>query len=249
MNFELLDRLRPDYFIDLDLNNRILSVDHELLTQVNPNSSTPSFNLPVSEFFNQFNKSNYSHYTNEFISNMSYFIENKTHALIILNSNLIKKTQSKGIFLFIVCAKRTDEGVKLEFFNLIYVTELISKFLSYELWQSFKTMIEENRHCFINQQLFLAYQAILPLFLLTNTSEVNIQAKPKWNELGELLFYFNPYSKNKQILSTSGRNLMSDGLPRSENEIVGQMSLGLKPKSQKLIHGNQLTRNHILILN
>ena len=251
MNFDILKKLRPDYCIELDQQSKVLSIDNELLKQVNPHPQIiPTFDIPINDFFLQFNKNQLSnYYPDEFINNMSFFIANKNHALVLLNSNILKETQTKGLYLFILTVNRTSSGIKLEFFNLLSLTDLVSKFFSYDLWNTFKEMVAENNHCFVNQQLYMAYQAILPLFLLTNTNEMNIQAKPKWNELGELLFYFNPYCKNKKLSSTSGRNVMSDGLIRSENEIAGLLSLGLGSKNQKLIHGNQLTNNQLLILN
>ncbi len=249
MHFDLLERLRPDHCIQLDANNRVLAIDNELLNQVNPNPRVaPVFGIPINEFFYQFNKKDKaSHYSKEFISGISSFVTNKNHALVLLNSTMLK--QSNGLYVFIISAKRRNKGVILEFFNLLHLTDLVSKFFSFELWQTFKKTISRNNNMLVTRQLYMAYQAILPLFLLTNTNEINIQAKPKWNELGEALFYFNPYSKNKKLSSTSGRNLMSDGLFRSENEVATRLSARFHQESLKLIRGNQLNKNQIIILN
>ncbi|MCC2624359.1 MAG: hypothetical protein K0R14_232 [Burkholderiales bacterium] len=249
MHFDLLERLKPDYCIELDADNRVISIDHELLKQVNPHPRIkPSFGIPINEFFYQFNdKSHTNYYSKEFISGISSFVTNKNHALVLLNSNILK--QREGLYLFIISAKRKDKGVILEFFNLLHLTDLVSKFFSFELWQTFKNTVKQNNNSIVSRHLYMAYQAILPLFLLTNTNEINIQAKPKWNELGELLFYFNPYSKNKKLSSTSGRNLISDGLFRSENDVASGLSWRFNKESLKLIRGNQLDKNQIIILN
>jgi hypothetical protein len=250
MSFELLNRLRPDHVIELDLNNYVLSIDKELLEQINPEKISIIFNIPCGEFFNQFNKNRELYqYTEEFINKISLLISQKNHALMLLNSNLLKNTQTKGLYLFIIKIRRNEDGIILEFYNLLDLSNLVINLFSIDLWRTLKRVVSENNHCFVNQQLYLAYEAILPLFLLTNTSEVNLQSKPKWHELGEVLYYFNPYSKNKKISSTSGRNLMSDGLVRSANELAHQFTLGLTAKNQKLIPGNLLTNNQIIILN
>lgn len=249
MYFDLLEKLRPDYCIELDAHNRVLSIDNELLNQVNPFPQVkPLFGIPINEFFYQFNiDKQAAYYSKEFITGISSFITNKNHALVLLNSSILKQTQ--GLYLFIISVKRRSKGIIIEFFNLLHLTDLVNKFFSFELWQTFKKTVTRNNNAFVSQQLYMAYQAILPLFLLTNTNELNIQAKPKWNELGELLFYFNPYSKNKKISSTSGRNLMNDGLVRSEHDLASQLDLRFNSKSLKLIHGNQLNKNQIIILN
>ena len=79
MNFDILKKLRPDYCIELDQQSKVLSIDNELLKQVNPHPQIiPTFDIPINDFFLQFNKNQLSnYYPDEFINNMSFFIANK----------------------------------------------------------------------------------------------------------------------------------------------------------------------------
>ena len=175
---------------------------------------------------------------------MGFIQRLQKHAFVLLNSHPLKQTQTKGLFMFIVKTRITKTHIYLEFFNLIDLAKLVKELFSYDLWDKFKHMIAKSNHCFVNQQLYLAYQALLSFFLLTNSNEVNLQAKPKWNELGELLFYFNPYCKNKTLSTTSGRNLISEGILRSEGEISS-----LNNTVDNLILGNTLTKHQVFVIN
>lgn len=244
MNFELLKKLRPDHIIKFDPStHNILSISQEFSQQFNISISEIDSNMPLSEFILQVNEGSYCE---NFMNCLIDFIklEQDAYGLMLLNERNFNNKPIQGVYLFLV--RLNTESRQLELFNLIKLSNLVSEFFSLNVWGQFKSLITENNKHFIDQHMFLAYKSILPLFLLTNVSEHNLQAKPKY-ELGELLFYFNPYSKNKKISSTSARNILSEGLSRS--------SYGTKSKkviteqlNKELIIGNILTHNHFITL-
>ena len=247
MKFDLLKKIKPDHVIRLDPKNYYVK-------WVSPDVSEILFirkvnlNVPLDEIITGVNDQQY--FTSEFMANLHIFVQTKKEniALIILNSGYIKNKQTRGLLVYLVRLNCDDENnLELEFFNLISLSNLVTDLFSHNIWHKFKNAIVSNRHNFISQQLWLAYRSILPLFLLTNTSEVNMQAKPKY-ELGDLLFYFNSYTKNKLISPSSGRNILTECLARSEDKLSESVRVNTK-NQQNLILGSSIVKNQFIILN
>ena len=204
--------------------------------------------MPLDEIIN--NSNNQQYFNREFVSSLVEFIHNKKEpvGLMLLNSGYISNKQVRGLVVYLVRLNRDNENyIELEFFNLISLTNMITGLFSNSIWDKFKNAIISNRHNFISRQLWLAYKAFLPFFILTNSSELNIQAKSKY-EFGELLFYFNAYTRNQQISSSSGRNILTECLARSEDKLTESNKVDIKMNPDILL-GNTLIHNQFIILN
>lgn len=246
MQFDLLKKIRPDHYIHISHSNHcVINASSSISNLLQLNDVM--LNLPLDEIINN---SNNQYFNWEFISNLMGFTHNKKDAvaLMLLNSGYISNKQIRGLVVYLVRLNHDNENyIELEFFNLISLTNMITGLFSNNIWDKFKNAIATNRHNFISRQLWLAYKAFLPFFILTNSSELNIQAKSKY-EFGELLFYFNSYTRNQQISSSSGRNILTECLARSEVKLTESYKVDIKMNPDVLL-GNSLIHNQFIILN
>ena len=114
------------------------------------------------------------------------------------------------------------------------------------MWASFKNFIAKNKHDFINQQMYLAYESLSAFFLLSNAKFKNFQSKILYQEIGELLFYFDQRNihKNKSMCPSTGRNNINGAIERSKNKLYNH-----EYRSRELIPQNSFRSNRIIILN
>ena len=247
MKYENLDILRPDHQIILHSNSKIKSITTELLEQLQIKNGQIIIDVPIQDLVAQINTT--KSYTQEFIDSIGKFIENspkyKKTGLLLLNSH-INTSQIKGMYVYVVRVILTETSKIIEFYNVIKLANIFNSIVSENLWSKFSGLIEQNANNFGSQQMFIAYETLKNLFLFAKLTPNNTLTKLQY-DFGDLLFYFNPYNKNKIKSTSSGRNAISKCLANSEYAAQPALMKGLKIANDAII-GNYLLTNQFIVL-
>lgn len=151
------------------------------------------------------------------------------------------------MYLYLFRVHQKEDTIVFEFYNLIKLCNFMKQIFSNQLWDTFKSTIENNSKNFASQQLYLAYESLAGLFLMTNLSKMSVAHLKTQYEFGDLLFYFNPYSRNKEKKPNSARSTINRSIARSEDEIKPRMMAGLKIVDDAII-GNYLVKDQLVFL-
>lgn len=172
-------------------------------------------------------------------------ITNKT-GLLLLNE-FVNQKHVRGMYLYLLRIDRQDGVTVFEFYNLIKLCNFMKQIFSNQLWDTFKSTIEDNSKNFASRQLYLAYESLAGFFLMTNLSKMSVAHLKTQYEFGDLLFYFNPYSKDKEKKPNSARSTINRSIARSEDAIKPRMMAGLKIINDAII-GNYLVKDQLVFL-
>ena len=179
------------------------------------------------------------------LNNIDAQSTNKT-GLLLLNE-FVNQKHVRGMYLYLFRTHKKEDVVIFEFYNLIKLCNFMKQIFSNQLWETFKSTIESNSKNFASQQLYLAYESLAGLFLMTNLSKMSVAHLKTQYEFGDLLFHFNPYSRNKEKKPNSARSTINRSIARSEDEIRPKIMAGLKIVDDAII-GNYLVKDQLVFL-